>query len=328
MRVVRCDTCELIQKTNADLVADYRDYEVFDNDPASDKIIRRAGQPDKTRAQFVADFLLSQSKDKTQARVLEIGCHRGAFLTALRAIAPQAELHGFDVNPDYADRIEAIAGKDHYHTGTLENVPGPFDAIVLIHTLEHVPAPTDLLRTVKSLLEKDGIVIVVVPDIEANPADAYTIDHASHFDQNTLQKTMQSAGFSASVDNVLISNELIAIGSLSGAEKNYSASPNLSMLSRFEKGLSKLPATSGYVFGTAMIGALLAEYLGDRCLGYADESPFRAGKFFHGKPVHHPRDLSGKTVYLGVAENLATQLTPKLTHMGLHIINPWLLGQS
>ncbi len=329
-RVVGCCGCGLLQKAAEDLATDYLHYELFDNDPAADKIIRRAGYPERTRAQFVADLVVKELGAQV-GRVLEVGCHRGAFLAALKARAPQLELHGFDLNPDYARWIEPICGPGRYHHRNLAEVPGPFAACVLIHTLEHVPAPVEILRTLHGLLAPNGCLVIVVPDIRANPADCYTADHTCHFDATTLRSTLARAGFDAQVETEVIGNELVALGRPLASERfeptGAPTFPDLSLLERFERGLPRLPERAGYVFGTALIGALVGRYLGDRCLGYADEAPFRQGKTFHGKPVRHPQDLCGETVFLGVAENLARTLTPKLQHWGLEVADPWVLGR-
>lgn len=330
-RVVVCTQCGLAQKTDTDLVTDYVHYELFDNDPAADKIIRRPGQPDRTRAQFVADLVADELGATQQARVLEVGCHRGAFLAALRSRAPSFELHGYDLNPDYARFIEPICGPGRYHHGSLADLKGALDACVLIHTLEHIPAPLEALRVLRRLVREDGRIVVVVPDIQANPADCYTADHTCHFDRSTLEAALALAGFAGPIDASAIGNELVATCRPATALLRLSQRPpppDLSPLAAFERGIERLPRRKVHVFGTALLGALIAGHLGDDCVGFADEAPFRAGKMFHGKPVRQPRDLAGQTVVLGVAENLARALTPRLNTLGLEVIDPWALGRS
>lgn len=330
-RIMRCGTCGLLQKTAADVVADYREYHIFNDNPMGDKIVRKAGFPDRTRAQCIADVAIQRLRKRPTAKILEIGCHRGAFLKALQALMPKAELHGFDINPDYARLIEPIIGKNHYHHGALATMTESFDVCVLIHTLEHVVSPGSMLSDIANLLKKNGEVWVVVPDIENNPSDIYTVDHTCHFDHITLLRTLNRAGFSAHINQELIPNELVAFATPALSKVTFPTKTppsTLSTLTPFERGVSMLPAMSGYVFGTAMMGALLAACLGDRCIGFADESPFRVNSTFQGKPVHHPKDLAGKTLFLGVAENVAHNVTPRLLELGLDIINPWVIGRA
>src|SRR5262249_14243792 len=208
-QVAQCPRCGLLQKTDQSLLADYRHYDQYDNDPACDKIVRRPGQPDRTRSELVADLLIARSGGNRPRRILDVGCHRGAFLAALRARAPEIELHGFDLDPDYARWIEPICGRGRYHSGALSAVPGGFDACVLIHTLEHVPRPRETLRTVRQLLSTAGLLIVVVPNVAASQSDFYLIDHCSHYTLEVLHHLVGLAGFSGAGDPDVIGIELV-----------------------------------------------------------------------------------------------------------------------
>src|SRR5438270_9624198 len=127
-RIYCCSRCGLVQKSDQELVADYEDYSLFDNDPAADKVIRQPGRADRTRSQFVADLLLAEFPFCRTGRILEVGCHRGALLRAVKERAPEAELFGFDINPDYGKWIDPICGRGRYFHGDLEALPGLFDA--------------------------------------------------------------------------------------------------------------------------------------------------------------------------------------------------------
>jgi SAM-dependent methyltransferase len=327
-RVVRCGVCGLLQKLAADLTADYRHYDIFDNDPSADKIIRTAGKPDRTRGQFVADLMSERLPPASKARVLEIGCHRGAFLSTLHSSRPEWELHGFDRDPSYARWIEPMCGAGHYHDGSLETVPGVYDACVLIHTLEHIPDPLTTLRIIRRKLVPGGVLLIVVPDVVANPADLLTIDHTCHFADDQLSGTLARAGFASTVDASLITNELVAVASPVESEPAISSRyPRLPedfpSLRRFERSLCTLPAEDRHVFGTAVVAALIAGMLSDRCVGFVDEAPFRIGKTFLERRVRSPQEVIGETVVLGVAERVAEQLAPRLEQLGLRVINPW-----
>jgi SAM-dependent methyltransferase len=324
--VHRCAACGLVQKVGAELVADYSAaYVLFDNDTSADKIVRRAGQPDRTRSEVVAR-LVAERLNRPGARVLEIGCHRGAFLAALKALAPDWELHGFDLSPDLTPWVERICGPGRYQHTDLSRVSGPFDACVLIHTLEHVPAPPDTLATIRGLLRPGGLACVVVPDAVANPADFYTIDHTTHYDAPLLAATLGRAGFAAEVVPDFIPNELTAVA-VPGAARAADTPPDyasaVAELVRFERGLAALPNGPCHVFGTANIGALVAAQLGERCVGFLDEAPFRIGKTVLGRPVRHPRDAAGQVVVLGLAESVAARVAPRLAALGCRVVNPW-----
>jgi SAM-dependent methyltransferase len=329
VRVYRCGRCGLTQKLDAQLVADYAEYGLFENDATFDKIVRRPGQPDRTRSEVMAETLLEVLGPRDSARVLDVGCHRGAFLKALQDRAPHFELHGFDLPAAHGPAIERLCGPGHYHHGDLARVTGPFDACVLIHTFEHIPGVLDSLATFSRLLVPGGVLLILVPDCEANPADLYTADHTSHFTADTLRQTLGQGGFAAEVSRSLIANELFATARPGARQLGVPERPlgdisgGVALLEKFEAGLEQLPDGPCQVFGTAVFGILVSGVLGPRCVGFVDEAPFRIGTNLLGRPVRHPRDVAGQTVVLGVAPSLAGVVTAKLQPFGCRVVNPW-----
>jgi SAM-dependent methyltransferase len=328
--VVQCQSCGLVQKRDSEIVAEYDNYVIFDNSPVGDKIVRRPGHPDRTRSQIVADLVIERLGNRKNARVLEVGCHRGAFLQTLKNAAPSFDLYGFDVTSAHTPKIEEICGKGHYHHGDLSTMKGPFDACILIHTFEHIPDPVGALKTLAALSKPNGVVIIVVPDCRLTPSDFYTIDHTGHYDDAMFANTAARAGLQTDVLPDFIPHELTAVCS----RKSSSASlpqPNrstrwddeIAVLERFERGLAFLPIGPCLVLGTAHIGVLLAGALKDRCIGFVDEADYRIGKTFLGRPVRHPRDAAGQTVVLGVAPLIAEKIQPRLQTFGCTVIDPW-----
>lgn len=330
--IVQCTGCSLFQKTDEALVADYLHYQVFDNDPLADKMLFKTGQPDRTRSQLVADLLLARLGPQRPARVLEIGCQRGAFLSAMKAKAPELELHGYDLDPSYAEIIEPICGPGRYHSNDLADVRGPFDACVLIHTLEHIPYPGKTLEIVHRLLVPGGLLVIVVPDVLASPLDFYVIDHTCHFVAPVLERTLLRAGFEGRPATDVIANEMIAMATARdftlcpGTPLEEFEGPILSLLHRLENCLQRLPKGPSLVFGTAVIGVLVSGILGDDCIGFVDESPFQVGKEFLGRCIRSPSELRGERVVLGVAESLAPAVSLRLRELGCQVVNPWTLA--
>lgn len=331
--IVQCLDCDLFQKTDATLCADYLHYEVFDNDPLADKMIFKTGQPHQTRSQLVADLLLARLEGCRAGRILEVGCQRGAFLSALKARGPGLDLYGFDLDPQYVRLIEPICGAGHYYSGELDDVPGSFDACVLIHTLEHIPYPGRTLQTLHRLLVPGGLLVIVVPDVLASPLDFYVIDHTCHFVAPVLERTLSRAGFAGRPATDIIPNEMVAIAR--SVTTNAAPTtpldafdvPILTLLRRLESCLRRLPKGPAHVFGTAVIGVLVSGILGADCIGFVDESPFQVGKEFLGRMVRSPTELAGQRVVLGVAESLAPAVRLRLEALGAEVVNPWELAE-
>lgn len=100
------------------------------------------------------------------ARVLDVGCGRGAFLVRARALGLEAE--GVDLSPARAAEAAARAGV-LVHAGSLETLPpGPgFDLIRLHQVLEHVERPGALLAAARARLAEGGQVLVSTPNAAA-----------------------------------------------------------------------------------------------------------------------------------------------------------------
>jgi hypothetical protein len=177
-------------------------------------------------------------------------------------------------------------------------------------------------------MEPEGILVVVVPDCRANISDFYTIDHTSHYEADVLARVFNRSGFAGQLTTD-IPSELCALGHpcIAGGYAE-SLRPDcwdgeVGELVEFERNVKAIPDGSYHVFGTAMIGMLVAEVLKDRCVGFVDEARFRIGKTILGRQVRSPQELAGQCVVLGVARPVAEQLTPRLRVLGCTVINPW-----
>jgi predicted SAM-dependent methyltransferase len=94
---------------------------------------------------------------------------------------------------------------------TLENLftlhDNSFDVITLWHVLEHVHQLHDYLEKFKSLLKKDGCLVVAVPNYVSGDAEhykeywaAYDVPrHLYHFSPRSMQVLMEQHGFSITV---------------------------------------------------------------------------------------------------------------------------------
>jgi len=100
------------------------------------------------------------------ARVLDVGCGTGCVS---RVIQQLRNAHVVGVEPETArakfarDRgIEVVQG---YLTAELIASLGKFDAVVFADVLEHLANPMSLLQLGCSALERDGVVLISVPNV-------------------------------------------------------------------------------------------------------------------------------------------------------------------
>lgn len=151
------------------------------------------------------------SEVKNKGRALDIGCGEGYLLRVL-------EESGFDVqgvdfssyglikeNPTLLDRfIQADINKFVHDSKNLNS----YDVISIMHVIEHVKDPEYLLRTLRSKMNDNAVLIVRFPNDDsqlhqfiasntATPKDwwlAYP-EHLSYFNHDSMQALLSDCGF-------------------------------------------------------------------------------------------------------------------------------------
>lgn len=134
-----------------------------------------------------------------QGLVLEIGCGTGEM-------ASELVKRGYEVvavEPDERARQYATKHFDLKVVPTVEGIDGGFSSAVLWHVLEHVDSPVAFLRKIGSLLAPDGVLVLAVPNAASLDAAMYSESwiawdgprHIWHFEPETLDRTLQAAGF-------------------------------------------------------------------------------------------------------------------------------------
>ena len=84
--------------------------------------------------------------------------------------------------------------------------------IVLIHTLEHIVDPVNFLIKTRRLLNKDGKLLIEVPDFNTSPFDILVADHSSHFVKENINQIAQKAGFKKIyMENNILPKEISSI---------------------------------------------------------------------------------------------------------------------
>ncbi len=130
-----------------------------------------------------------------KGNILDIGCGTGEFLNACKQNGWQVT----GIEPGNKARTFAIkqyslqVGEESDLTTLTKN---SFDVITLWHVLEHVPNLNERIKEIKSLLKKDGVLLIAVPNAAAWDAQhykqhwaAYDVPrHLYHFSPTTIQK--------------------------------------------------------------------------------------------------------------------------------------------
>ena len=104
------------------------------------------------------------------ARLLDVGCGDGSFLLA--AQREGWEVAGVEINPEPARR----AGLHIVEAIPQAHQAGPFDCITLWHSLEHMPDINAMMQQLRKLLNRDGTVIIAVPNNNSLQAKVFGKD--------------------------------------------------------------------------------------------------------------------------------------------------------
>lgn len=100
-----------------------------------------------------------------QPRILDLGCGTGSVIT--RHVAGFGyPVIGLDSNAPTIALAQSAGfdSKAEFICGTLSEVGGEFDIILLIEVLEHIAEPLGFLREVRGRLRDDGLLIITVPN--------------------------------------------------------------------------------------------------------------------------------------------------------------------
>lgn len=155
------------------------------------KHILRAGRVALERYAKIKHLL---SERKT---VLDVGTGGGEFGYLIKSLGH--DLHGIEPNKGYAEYSVAEYALNLQIGFIQDNTfsPESFDVITIWHVLEHTEDPYSVLQTLQKLLKSDGVLIVEVPNIEANcqsPKSTFHPAHLYNFNLATLGKLGEKAG--------------------------------------------------------------------------------------------------------------------------------------
>ena len=140
---------------------------------------------------------------KARGKLLDIGCGNGYFLALCRSKG--YEVQGIDISEWAATYATETLGLP-VRVGQIDDVDLPrgyFDVITMWHSLEHTLNPRHAIEKAKSWLQRDGILVVEVPNYEGRDARSYWEDwigwqfpfHFFHFTPQTLKRLLAECGF-------------------------------------------------------------------------------------------------------------------------------------
>ena len=256
-----------------------------------------SGDMPVTRSAAVIAHLKKKRALGKGSKVLDYGCHRGAFLALLSGRGHA----GYDVSEQYRPVVEGLGFS--YYTPDRTPPAKKFDLLTLIHVFEHLENPSSAMNDGIRALKDNGKIAIQVPDPVTQPTDLYVMDHFSHFSPRSLQKSAFRLGVRAlEPPRRLLAGEWTALfergGSRPPAGRNTAPSAFRSIresLARGEERLlkvkkSRLPCA---LYGAGLLGSMVARFLKGQVKYFIDDSPQLRKAGPEGLPVHSPDSLPG-----------------------------------
>lgn len=204
-KVVKCQSCGLLQLSPMPSIDE--DKEFYDQnlqaknikEPTNLKVIEENFLPDtKRRANLVSKYV---PKDHA---LLDVGSGYGFFLQEMQN--REYNVTGIEISKERRKISSKVTNVKVLDINLYENDTGlpTFDCITLFHVLEHINNPVYFLKIIKKHLNKNGKLIIEVPNADDLLLDAcreyrdffWQRAYLLYFDGKTLKKTVQKAGFS------------------------------------------------------------------------------------------------------------------------------------
>ena len=197
--IVKCDQCELLftnPRPNKESIGKYYETEDYISHSNSSKsiinkiykIVRSFSLKNKIK---IADQLT------TDKNILDYGCGTGHFLS--EAKKNNWKIKGIEPNESARQLANKQLGGHVFPTLVELDKNEKYSIITLWHVLEHILDLSTTLGVLKSLLSKDGSLIIAVPNPESYDAQYYkeywagydVPRHLYHFTPKSLKKLIQ-----------------------------------------------------------------------------------------------------------------------------------------
>lgn len=204
--IVKCSKCGHLYtnpRPKAEDLPNYYAEEYFKDERHFDQYYNDDGTVKEEAADFSNRIVMIEHHVLKRGKILEIGAARGNFLKVMKERG--WEVDGIEISKDAVLLSKQINDIDLF-CGTMEEFTSneKFDVICMYQTLEHVPNPEIIIRKSYEMLNKNGIILIEVPnikgyDIKSNPEKRRLIydlpRHLNHFSPKILSRELTKKGF-------------------------------------------------------------------------------------------------------------------------------------
>ena len=328
--IAACHACGVVQKPCDPLFLDeigkiYSGYEIYQLSSGLEQPVFSAGLGE-ARSMTLLKRAFETLQPAARGRMLDVGCGNGGLLKSFAARLPEWCLAGSEMSDTHKKAIESIPGVEALYVGDIDDIPGTFNLITMLHSLEHITEPVAFLAKLKARLAQGGRLLIEVPDLHQNPFDLLIADHVTHFSRTILHRTLSAAGYAVErLSNNWIAKELSAIatpgeavsGIYDDGNDRAAAVEGIARLTRMIAEARDIAAQQTFgIFGTSIAGTWLAAQLlqtGAKVDFFVDEDQTRVGRQHMGLPVLGAANIApGAKVYVPLAPAVARAVTGRL----------------
>ncbi len=197
---VECVNCSLIIQ-NPYLEMEYKeDYWQQSLDPDGKKRNMLLERSPKLKNWYgrIPSFINRQSS----GRLLDVGCGPGFLLSA---ISNKHEKYGLEISDVCVEYIKDNYQEINICKDLLDKNTFPreyFDIVVLYHVIEHLVDPLEFMQMIKTIMKKNGIVIIGLPNVSSFCAKRFKgnfrllgKEHLTMFSEKTVQLLLNKIGY-------------------------------------------------------------------------------------------------------------------------------------
>ena len=336
-----CGSCGLVQKAadqewDQEVERIYSSYSIYHQSGGAEQaVFNLSNGAAQTRSERIFARLAAAVPLPQTGRMLDVGCGNGAALRAFGRLRPLWSMAGTELDERSRPEIEAIDHVEALYTCPIDDVPGEFDLISLVHVLEHIPRPVPFLEGLHRKLRPGGVLFVEVPDHRQNPFDLLITDHSTHFSRLSLPSVLRAAGFDPiSLADDWVAKELsvaaqtVSISAApspiapsvisSSAERAVASIVWLGAVNDRARELAGGPGATFGVFGTSIAAMWLMGDFERHIEFFVDEDPNRSGRLLQGRPIYRPEGIpDGMRVFLPMPSHVAHAICERLSANGI-----------
>lgn len=294
-KIYYCKNCEIIFNNKKKIGNFFKKKKYFLNNKISHKIILNNNSTLK-REEIIFRLIAKKIGKKKLKNILDIGCGNANLLKLFHKSKKfnRCKFYGVDKNKYFKKYFNR---KNFKFNEDLYKIKNKFDVIVLVHSIFYLDNLVEDFKKILNLLETNGMLIVVIDDLNKNPF------HFLMGDQKVIFTRVGALNFFNyfNVNCKINKSKLLERDIIFNIQKNNkninkkvnikSIKPIFAKLIKIKQKVKKMNNKNYHIFGTNINAATIDEFLNKKTISFLDENKDKIGKKFRGKKISNPKNL-------------------------------------